>query len=417
MRYKLPFGHRVLSFVTNIIPNEVKNKGLNRDYLNSESDLTLLAKYNFFILNLLGKELDYREFKREVTPMELDKYLNNSLGFTRVLNVILKVLVHWLFFVCFKLFCRKNDVDYLVKTWIDVNYKSFLDLEKCSDDSFILVLPFPLGFKRQLKYILNLFTSKCSFSLIGLPYSIFDLLYLINNRTYSSLFKLEYNAQNRFSESVSDWFVYRKLFTMDDVDPLSIVSNSKISKVSKKEINTIVHGIGTYSPFIYSNNMYLYNSPQDNYYKSFNFYESVSISNDHDNNNCFISPRCLEAKNIVFYSGAGGPGQDFNFKFESEVLRVLSEACEVYNVKLYFKPHPNFLGKAEDYINVPVLDDKLLSQSFVSCSLYSTSYYSVGTDKSFLIHVNEIPTYDLFGDKERIVNINRLSDFIYELYG
>ncbi|WP_210442899.1 hypothetical protein [Vibrio crassostreae] len=329
---------------------------------------------------------------------------------------MLKLLVHSvfnLFYYVTMLFSSSSyNTKCLVKTWIDVNYQDYLKVIG-RGEGVIIVLPFPLGFKRQVNYIFSLIKSREKFTLSGMNYSSFDIINFLRFRTWNSLHKMESEAQKKFSLKIDKRFIFSTLVTMDDVDPFSIVSNYHLSKNENVKITTILHGIGTYSPFLVTNHLHVYNLAQRDYYSEWSEIDRVSVRYGDGQVGKKLSRAALDSQKIMFYSGVTSCSDVFAINNEVKVLDALRNICLELGVDFYVKLHPNldqnFLPNCKQVVNKDFTIDE-----HVACSLYSTSYYTVGPEKAFLIDVGVYYLSELFGDGERIVRIDDLRKFLYE---
>ncbi|NMQ06350.1 hypothetical protein E4Q08_14350 [Candidatus Accumulibacter phosphatis] len=83
---------------------------------------------------------------------------------------------------------------------------------------------------------------------------------------------------------------------MDDVDPLSMIVNRV--NCCKKTVVTYLHGIGTYSPFIFTDELKVFDQRQADYYSSLNDIKKIEIydfatKRNSDNAQSQVTPKAV----------------------------------------------------------------------------------------------------------------------------
>jgi len=150
------------------------------------------------------------------------KVENASVSLRAVTRVLMKVIVHWLFRINF-VFSKRKDAKHLFKCWVDVNVSSWGTYFNVKDKQ-VMVLPFPLGWRRQYKFIKNLKNKKLSYCLYGYPYSLIKLLNFLIKRNISSLGELEIRAARKTANEIVKTSC-ENYYVMDDVEPFIFLIN------------------------------------------------------------------------------------------------------------------------------------------------------------------------------------------------
>jgi hypothetical protein len=204
---------------------------------------------------------------------------------------------------------------------------------------------------------------------------------------------------------------------MDDIDPFSAISNRLIKQNQNCQITCKLHGVGTYSPYIFCDTLIVFNDAQKVYYTYFNPIPFIKVLNKSDYSMAPFAINDIKDIKLVFMSGAATEYQDYYWTIEKRILNVLTKLCLKFELQLEVKLHPNSTLSQDalrDY-NICKALPLEYSSNLISCSLYSTSYYSFGPERSFLIETEEIPTIDVFGQNARIIFEKDLESF-FESY-
>jgi len=318
------------------------------------------------------------------------------IGCRKVFSILAKVFINYIFRLLYGLKGRnKYKSSRLVKTWVELNYFTYKARLEGGGNGLVLVLPFALNFKRQVAYIRLLKALGVNFAFYGAGYSIIDVVIFLAKRDMLSLFNLEYKASQKTREDFCKYVNLSEYLVMDDVDPFANSVNKSLHSGGVKVLCTM-HGVGTYSPFYFASEVFLFNQAQAEYYRYFRPELATKVQH---------CPRSLVLPmyfdRIVFYSGVSVTTSGLNSMVELRVLSALVELCKRNSISIQVKLHPNYKG-VKRYVGVESFDG-VLTDSTLNLSLYSTSYYTVDIGKSALIETDEIPTSLLFGEGEAII--------------
>lgn len=385
--------------------------------LNEISETKIKSMVNFFVL----KSAVYKSFVDSGTVVSVNdvpKLLEDEkIPVQTVLKTVVKVMSHWLFLIPSKLTSNlfKAKYKYVLKTYVEVEYELFKE-KVLGQPHLLLIFPFPLSLSRQRRFLSTLKAQspkqQMSYSLYGMPYSPRHLLNLLLKRNLYSIFLLEYEAAVKFGENLKR-IEFNSFKTMDDFDPLSIVYND-ILQSSGYYVDTHLHGIGTYSPFISTDHLRTFNRLQQGYYTKYanitelSFYEGFVIKPSDD-------ILCRKVDAVVFYSQL--MVNTFQLaQVEERVINQLKKLAKSNNVELYYKKHPNFTGDTLAYLkDVKLLSDyenEITSVNTVGASFYSTSYYTENHTYSILIKIPEIPVHLLFSQDHMVICESKLEIFL-----
>ena len=363
----------------------------------------------FFILYRLHEHVDSSGFAN-IGAIE-ERLKADRVPWRMRVKLVVKALVNWFFLFCFKFFflaVPKYKTRFVVKTWIDVNYSDFCRLT-ADDDHFVLVLPFPLGVNRQLRYLLDLYRKDVNFCIVGLPFRLSDILRFARVPSFYNHFWCNHNASLGFSKLVNHQFLFQHYYTMDDVDPFNFSSNMALK--NQVGVTTILHGIGTYSPILSCDELYCFNQKQAEFYACLNSEIKFVILNEPALgaiDTCFTVSGIL-----VFLSAITEASPSDEIRTEFKILAKLKKICDNLQVDFYVKRHPNLINETlfKDHMLVSSIEDNV-----VVCSLYSTGYYTFGSNRSFLIDTGDFLLADLFGEAERVISEATLAEYLYDLF-
>ncbi len=325
------------------------------------------------------------------------------------IKVLLKCVAHWIFFIFWKLgkSLKGRKYDCLLRSYVDVEYHLFRDTVEATR-TLILVFPFPLSVKRQLKYLKWLWVKDDqSFVLCGYPYSLLDVCKFVVRRNQMSLFELEYNVVLKFSIMLED-YQFSSFLNMDDHDPMSVVSSTRLMG-RNINVTTYLHGVGTYSPYIATENLKVFNDIQKKYYSMLNDISSIEYYDEYLKDSRDFSLVC-SGDVVIFYSQVTSLTMQL-LEVESRVIKSLFMLAKKHDVLLVYKKHPNNLS-VPSYVRE--LDLKVYSKELYNenrcfgVSFYSTSFYTENGNYSFLIKTDEVPTDLLFSEEDYIIEERNL---------
>jgi hypothetical protein len=358
-----------------------------------------VLKSSDFIKNVdVGSKLHIRDI-----PERLE---NENVGVFACMRIMIKVLGHYLFYFCWAMRRLRNKSKYvsIIKTFVEVEYDLF-EKKAREEKHLVLILPFPLSFTRQIKYINSMCKKpKVDFSLFGMPYSIKKLIKVLVCRNQLAIFELEVDGAFKLASTLNK-VNFSNLLNMDDFDAFSVVSNSVV-KSRGVFIDTHLHGIGTYSPYISTDHLKVFNNQQKNYYMDRNDISSVSFYQEYYKDNLSIVP-IKRGDSIVFYSQVTNATLDL-ISLEKRVLRTLKDLAISHGVELFYKKHPNLESTKVTYlkelnIDLIISDIRRKINNVTGMSFYSTSFYTEQDQQAILISVPEIPVKLLFSEEGLII--------------
>lgn len=370
------------------------------------------ALVNFFVL----KSASYRVFvddHKKIKVEDIESILRNEkLTSKELFRVVIKVVIHWFFYSASLLSYKAFSGSYLnvLKTYVDVEYELFKS-KALGEKHLVLVFPFPISISRQVDYIKSLKveskSGKMSFSLYGIPYSFGSLVKVLIRRNSYALFELEYFGAIKLGDKL-DKINFNNFMNMDDFESMSVVYNKHL-RDGGHYVDTHLHGIGTYSPFISTNHLRAFNEAQSKFYTrnsdipDLSYYYSSTYK-----------PVESSIKEIVFYSQVT-PSTMGLIEIEKLIIPKLKKISDEYDIHFLYKKHPNFINNRSDYLHgIDILNNengRNLDTISLGMSLYSTTYYTEPHDFSMLLDVPEIPVRLLFSDDHLIVKECDLEDY------
>ena len=368
------------------------------------------AAVNFYVLKCKSHQKRVND-DLPIDAADLEGELKNQkLSHREIFRIIGKYCAHRLFILLGTK--RLNDYRYVVKTYVEVEYEYFRALIN-GDRHLVLIFPFPLSIKRQLRYVCELLVDNDpsrTIKFCGSPYSLRKLTAIIVRRRKYDEFVFELDAAikiNRYLQVLD----FQVLLNMDDVDPFGIIVNKLDCR--KKRVVTYLHGIGTYSPFIYTHELRVFDQRQVDYYSSLNDIKKIEVyefarKRNSDNTQSESRPRA-----VVFYSQVT-KSFTITAAVEERVFLSLARICRDTGVRLFYKQHPNNTGSLPLYVKESCAvrwgdGNAYEPAESLSLSFYSTAYYTSTEAVSALIDVPEIPIGLLFSDECKVVKEENLS--------
>jgi len=335
---------------------------------------------------------------------------NVRFSYKFAIKIFLKFLAHQVF-RCIYIFKKKAHSPVIIKSWVDINYSSWVNSENWNEERFsILLLPFLLNPIRQFKFIQMLSSKKINIIFYGYRYSAIALGRFLLRRDLISLYEFESNAVNLAHKDIY-LLGAEKLYVMDDVEPLSFIQNSELIK-KNITINFRSHGIGRYSPYFSASNTLFFNESQMEYYSLFNTYSSSKCMYPY-------REKIIELKSIeyvIFVSQITKTASAAYSVMESRIVAKLKAECLKYGILFSIKLHPNTdssVYSEEKKCSLLTIEN---SESTLLFSCYSTAYYDFekyGTN--WLIKTKELDPTILFGKQERILDEKNI-DLFFDRY-
>jgi hypothetical protein len=318
----------------------------------------------------------YIEGQPECRP-ELEDVYEVRLQIKQVAMVILKVLAHWIFYLCG---CAFNDL--FKKEAAKIYRKAYVDdieLVFESDQPGVVraVYPFPLNIARQWRYFRFLRKKGYPFKTDGNPYSPIDLLNFLLKRDVRSLQRMESRAQVRHAYEVAALGV-EMIQLSDEFDVGSLDFCRAIRRHPIRIINS-AHGVGTYLPVHAYHEFHVLTQRQQKYYmaihdceyklRTLNSKVSENIAPILDDNSILIR--------LVFLSQTSSTVTKVVLDNEVRVVqRLASEFAASPHVKLLYRAHPNnsSLVVPDGFESLGNVDEVNGQPGTIYVSFFSTCY-------------------------------------------
>jgi hypothetical protein len=159
-----------------------------------------------------------------------------------LLRVIMKVLCHFLFRII-SYSQRSKKCETYRKAYVD-------DIESAypimSDFVVKWIYPFPMGFNRQISYVIKLHKERQKWRLAGLPYQLYDLLMLIRKQTFNYYYRLESKAQILHARELKN-FGFTNIELSDEFE-IGSLNFAKAARRIGLSVENSAHGAGAYMP-------------------------------------------------------------------------------------------------------------------------------------------------------------------------
>lgn len=356
--------------------------------------------------------------KSMMSGVEYYDIFKNKMDRSSVINVFAKFFAHFLFRFFNVIMKLINRVMFKVKDGFYGCRKCYVDdNEKVFDERtgiVFLVFPFPLSFKRQIKYFLFLRKSKRIYYPYGNPYLFVDLCRFLWLRDVHSYEKLESRAAIRLAYELKKMGI-KYVEMSDEYDVTSLVFSRTLKRLKISTVNS-AHGIGNFLPFHAYESFYVLNDVQKKYYISLTKTKySIRLMNGIYSHN-FCNGIIYPSRNnfpvaFVFLSQVSNAAPSLvaleEEKFLSEIVSKYTHVEKYF----YYKPHPN----SDMIVPDGFIDFSNSSQknNFIYISFYSSSYldpdfYGV----KILIETKYLKPSIVFGDDACIMTAD---DFLTKL--
>lgn len=175
---------------------------------------------------------------------ELGVFNGEYIDKKHIVIFLIKSLSHRLF----RLFSKKlPDNIIVVRGWVDVTESMYMEELKFSR---LRIFPFPLGIKRQLKFIGKCKKNGLDYELSGLPYSIFSAFKAIFNGhgRDQAIASMEIIANQKYAIELLKSNV-TEIYTSDEFEVGAVAMYELLIDAGVKVTNT-AHGVGVYCPFV-----------------------------------------------------------------------------------------------------------------------------------------------------------------------
>lgn len=338
------------------------------------------------------------------TPEVEDVYAK-KLSFKDILRCLLKVSAHWLFLVLgtgMRRRAQRKRSTILRKGYVD---DVELVYDPDADGVLRLVFPFPLGVKRQYRYVARLCREKRDFALCGVPYAPGDILQLLRYRTVGTMERMETRAQIRLAKYLAR-FPARKMELSDEYD-IGCLDFCRTLHRFGFHVTNSAHGVGTYLPVHAFDRFSVLTSQQESYYHALRSCEYV----ERRLNAPLVrrpSVRSDDPVMVVMLGQAVPHVSQITRQAERDLLDRLGQTIALLpDIKVFYKPHPNMLhgGSPPDGV-VSISDLKGINghPKAVFCSFYSTCQIDPSfVGRKYLIRTPLIHPEIIYGDSELIL--------------
>lgn len=358
----------------------------------------------------------YIQGNADVEPRVEDVF-TNRIGNKDLLKIGLKVVVHWLFLGLGSLSWKQilNDNDRILRKGYVDDIELVFDPD--ADGVLRLIFPFPLGFRRQRRYLRRLMSEGRRFMLCGNAYGFTDFCRVVATRRIGAVQRLETRAQLRLGQRLSR-LAARKMEMSDEFDIGSLDFCRTLHRAGFEIVNS-AHGVGKYLPVHAFDHFYILTEQQQAYYTPLR--------------PCRYALRSLNAApvavpevnpndpvNAVILGQAGPHVSPFVRDAETELLRRADAELGVRpGIRLYYKPHPNNADPAGGYPNIALLTDLKginAHPKTVFCSFFSTCQVDPAFQgEKFLLSAPMIYPQIAFDPDEPIMSVDEFINHVIKM--
>lgn len=269
---------------------------------------------------------------------ELGGFNGEYIDKKHIVNFLIKSLSHRLF----RLFSKSlHDNSIVVRGWVDVTESMYMEELKFSR---LRIFPFPLGIKRQLKFIWKCKKNGLDYDLSGLPYSIFPAVKTIfsSNGRDHAIALLEIIANQKYAIEILKSNV-SEIYTSDEFEVGAVAMYELLIDAGIRVTNT-AHGVGVYCPYVSYTDFIGFTNSQISFYL---------------NKNKTIRGRCRSNQNSKIPLRKAGEAKDLPLAFVlmhqnfidyglvadadamSLVAQKVSDISIKLNIPFFIKLHPN----------------------------------------------------------------------------
>lgn len=342
-----------------------------------------------------------------VEPRVDDVYAK-TMGRKGLVKICLKVATHWLFLSIGVLSSKRIRSGYY---WIiRKGYVDDIELVFDADAAHVLrlVFPFPLGFKRQWRYLRRLRAEGRLFALYGNPYSISDLWRVLVSRRLGAVQRLETRAQLRLARRLAH--LPARIMEMSDEFDIGCLDLCRSLHRFGFEVTNSAHGVGKYLPFHAFDRFDVLTRQQEHYYKALR--------------PCRYTLRRLNAAPVT--PPPTSPDDPINvvilgqtvahvspFVQDAEVVlleRVAKTLGGRPGIRLFYKPHPNDPKPDRGYSEITSVNNLGALNGHpntIFCSFFSTCQIDPAFQgKKILINAPMIYPQIIFDPEEPIMTID-----------
>lgn len=341
--------------------------------------------------------------------------LNGNVGFSFIAKLLIKTIAHYIFRLLGTiqlLFKEKSTVKIIRKSYVD-------DVEGLFDQGagvVRLIYPFPLNFKRQLRYIGFLRKNKFSFVFSGLPYQVTDLIKLFLYRDYRHFLKLENRAQILHAIEMSRFKNLKGIQCAEEYEIGSLLYGKMMRRLGIS-VQNCAHGAGKYLPYHSYSLFDVLTREQQNYYGHFNR-SRHALKKIKPNNQHRVK---FGGKLVVCLLGQySESAPKLLLTDEIEILTILSYlSADNKNLVCLYKKHPNCGSiDLDSFPGVELIEGVMVGGDpdlVFQLSLYSTCQIDQNfIGRKTLIETTYIKPALAYGDDQPIVHISELKSHLQE---
>ncbi|MCU6433902.1 hypothetical protein LPB67_08940 [Undibacterium sp. Jales W-56] len=261
--------------------------------------------------------------------------------------VLLKVFAHWSFRLLGRFADRRirsNHIQNYRKAYVD-DIELVFDITQSS--VIRAVYPFPISFRRQLRYLNFLRKKGYLFKLAGHSYCFRDLLNFVLRRDVESLQRMESRAQILHALEVAALGV-RNVQLSDEFDIGSLDFARTLARRHVHVVNS-AHGVGKYLPVHAYAEFHILTQRQKEYYfmthpcnfvlRKLNEKAPAVATSDASSESLMRYSICFV---LLSAQSSRGIGEKYLVLNEDRITKLLGDEFENNpEIGLYFRPHPN----------------------------------------------------------------------------
>ncbi|MBN2788509.1 MAG: hypothetical protein JXQ69_09340 [Paludibacteraceae bacterium] len=334
-----------------------------------------------FVLDDIKYLLEYRGFCNKKL-FDMGIYSGEYVDKKHIVTLVLKSFAHRIFHFFSNTLPPGSTV---IRGWVDVTESMYFEQLKFAR---LRIFPFPLGFRRQLKFIGSCKKKCLDFDLDGLPYSISSAvkaLFLGTGRD-EAIASIEISANQKYANQLLKSRV-TKVYTSDEFEVGAIAMYELLIASDVKVINT-AHGVGRYCPYVAYTEFNGFTSSQGEFYRSKNSLIKVNVRKFQ--NSSLPLKRAEDARNLpLVFVLLHQNFEDYGLQSDASKLREIAKNISVLSKKLkipfYIKLHPNVsstnIGKlAAEFGAIP-----------------ATSWLDISKFRTVFITINSTAFFDTMG--------------------
>lgn len=228
----------------------------------------------------------------------------------------------------------------VLRAWVDTTDSTY---PQHLPSAMLLIYPFAGSQSRQLRYVLRCRKQGRSFSLMGLPYRIGDLLRIARHWSQRETLLVEAEAY-AFREHAHDLLAIgvKHVATTDDFSAASCELHGELLSHAVTCTNTS-HGVGVYGPYVKYSHFTFYNEHQRDFY---GLKGSFATSDLRHIPVPASPPEWTKRQGyeplLVFVLGNWRQsGKLYEARFEADAIPLIKKASKLLGIPMAIKVHPN----------------------------------------------------------------------------